>query len=238
MPSKEEIRQAAEIARKQRPHFGIFWPLFEPLSESNTVPGYLTLLYIGPGKDQAAEVKAAISSILKCCRNSSVVYQDIGRLLDKPDWRPHLVAAVALATLGYDENAFIKLWNAFDSGSWVSPQLAAVAFLRDPGFAANARVRIKSLCPVNDSRMASMSPLEQHVATGPAGERQRSAKAAASLVNLLRLFPQPPEWLTTELSAPELVTLLSQDIDHADEIAVGWLANLRAVFKSLAIKLD
>jgi hypothetical protein len=233
MPSREEIRRAEEIAKKQRPLFGILWPLFEPLPRSASVPGYLTLLHLQP-----REAKTAISVIMECCRKSPDAHQDIGRLFDQPDWRPHLVAAVALAAFGYDENTLIKLWSAFDSGSWVTPQLAAVAYLRDPDFAENARVRVRARCPVNDSRVSSMSPLEQHMAAGPAGGRERSAKAAASLVKLLHLLPQQPDWLATELASPDLAALLAEDIDRADKIASGWLAGLRAVLKSLDIKLD
>jgi len=233
MPSREEIQRATEIARKQRPLYGIFWPLFEPLPEPISVPGYLTLLHL-----DARGAKAAVSLILESSRKSTEAFQEIGRLLDKSDWRPHLVGAVALAALGYDENTLNKLWTAFDSGSWVAPQLAAAAYLRDPNFADNARARIKSRCAVNDSRAAAMSPLERHMAEGPAGPRHRSAKAAVSLISLLRLHHQQPEWLTSELSLPDLVILLSEDIDQADRIAVAWLASLRTLFKSLAIKLD
>jgi len=225
---------ANQIAVQQRVQYGTFWPLFEPLPQSNDrVPGYLVLLNLDPRK-----AGPAVSLVLECSRKSSNPYQEIGRLLDKPDWRPHLVAAVALAALGYDENTFIKLWAAFDSGSWVAPQLAAVACLRDPNFADHARVRINSRCPVNDSRMNSMSPLERHVSEGPAGTGQRSAKAAASLISLLRLLHQQPEWLTAELLSPDLAALLSADIDQSGTIATGWSSNLKAVFKMLTIKID
>jgi len=156
-------------------------------------------------------------------------------LLDEPNWRFHIVAAVALSVLRYDEPTFIKLWTAFDSGSWVTPQLAVAAYLRDPSFSDNAKTRIESRCPVNTSRMLLMSPPERHSAAGPAGEPQRSAKAAAALVYLVSLKGQA-EWLTTELSSPDLGKLLSEDIDRADQIAQYWLAELKNVLSAIAIK--
>ncbi len=170
--------------------FGVFSPLFR------SDPGYLALLNLS-----SREANQAVSSVVECCRKSADPYQEIGRLLDEPNWRFHIVAAVALSVLGYDEPTFIKLWAAFDPGSWVTPQLAVAAYLRDPNFSDNARARIESRCPVNTSRMISMSPPERHSSAGPAGVLQRSAKAAASLVCLVSLKGQA-EWLTAELSSP------------------------------------
>lgn len=206
--------------------YGVFSPLFR------SPPGYLPLLNLS-----SREANHAVFSVVECCRVTPDPYQEIGRLLGEPNWRPHIVAAVALSVLGYDERAFIKLWAAFDAGSWVTPQLAVAAYLRDPSFSDNARRRIESRCPVNPSRLISMTPLERHTSTGPAEVLHRSAKAAASLVRLLSLKEQA-EWLTTELSSPDLTALLSEDIDQAAQITQEWLANLKAVLTALAFKID
>jgi hypothetical protein len=118
----------------------------------------------------------------------------------------------------------------------VTPQLAVVAYLRDPSFSDNARARIKARCPVNDSRLTEMSALERHLVAGPPGPH-RSAKAAASLVYLLGLLPEHCEWLTTELASPELTAFLAEDVDQAGKLAEGWLDSLKAVFKMLDIKI-
>jgi hypothetical protein len=44
------------------------------------------------------------------------------------------------------------------------------------------------------------------MACGPAGDPERSAKAASTLIYLLTLGG-PSEWLTSELDSPNLVTL-------------------------------
>jgi hypothetical protein len=41
------------------------------------------------------------------------------------------------------------LWDGFDRGSWVAPQLGVVLRMGDPPFVANARQRILAGCPVN-----------------------------------------------------------------------------------------
>jgi hypothetical protein len=207
-------------------HTGIFSPFFD------SSPGYLDFLNLN-----SAEASHSVSRVIECCRLSSDPFQDIGRLLEESNWRFHLVAAVALSAIGYDRTAFNKLWSAIDAGSWVTPQLAVVAYLRDPDFIDRARVRVQSRCPVDTSRFTSMTPFERHVAAGPAGAPQRSAKAVNALIYLLSLFPGPLDWLTTELASPDLATLLSEDRDHASSIAEHWLASLKTILHALAIKM-
>jgi hypothetical protein len=206
--------------------FGVFSPLFD------SEPGYLDLLHLDSPKGNLA-----VSRVIKYGRLSSDPFLDIDRLLDEENWRPHLVAAVALSVLGYNRAAFTKLWAAFDAGSWVTPQLAVVAYLRDPDFPGQARVRLEARCPVDAFRVTQSSPLERHLAVGPAGATERSAKAASALIYLLNLLG-PSDWLTAELATPDLTALLSGDRDHASTIAEGWLLSLKTILNSLAIKRD
>ncbi len=203
--------------------FGVFSPLFD------SHPGYLDLLHLDLRRN-----KLAVSRVIECCHSSPDPLPDINRLLDQENWRPHLVAAVALSALGYSQVAFKKLWDAFDAGSWVTPQLAVVAYLRDPEFSGQARTRVQARCPIDVSRLATYGPLERHLAFGPAGPLERSAKAAGALIHLLNLLG-PLDWLTTELASPDLAALLSADRDHASLIAKTWLESLKAILKSLAI---
>jgi hypothetical protein len=212
--------------KKTQQRFGVFWPLFD------SEPGYLDFLNLDPRQS-----KLAVSRVIECCHSSSDPFLDIAHLLDEENWRPHLVAAVALSVLGYNRAAFTKLWAAFDTGSWVTPQLAVVAYLRDPDFLGQARVREEARCPVDASRLTRSSPLERHVAFGPAGAIERSAKAASALIYLLNLSG-PSDWLTAELASPDLTALLSGDRDHASTIAEGWLVSLKKILNSLTIKTD
>jgi hypothetical protein len=203
--------------------FGVFSLLF------NSEPGYMDLLNPDPHRG-----KLAVSRVIECCHSSSDPIPDINRLLDQENWRPHLVAAVALSAPSYNQVAFKKLWDAFDAGSWVTPQLAVVAYLRDPEFSGQARARVQTRCLVDVSRLSMHSPLERHLAFGPAGLLERSAKAAGALIYLLNLLG-PSDWLTTELASPDLTALMAADRDHASVIAKTWLESLEAILKSLAI---
>lgn len=203
--------------------FGVFSPLFD------SHPGYLNLLHLDVPWN-----KVTVSRVIECCHSSPDPFPDINRLLDQENWRPHLVAAVALSVFGYNQVAFKKLWDAFDAGSWVTPQLAVAAYLRDPDFSGQAQTRVQARCPIGVSHLTTYGPLERHVAFGPAGPLERSAKAANALIYLLHLFG-PPDWLKTELASPDLTALLAADRDHASIIAKTWLESLNAILKSLAI---
>ncbi len=210
--------------KKTEQCFGVFSSLFDP------EPRYMDFLNLDPRQS-----KLAVSRVVECCHSSSDPFLDIACLLDEENWRPHPVAAVALSVLGYNRAAFTKLWAAFDTGSWVTPQLAVVAYLRDPDFSEQAKVRVRARCPVDASRLTPLSPLERHVAFGPAGAPERSAKAVCALIYLLRVFGQS-DWLTTELASPDLSMLLSGDRDNTSSIAEDWLGSLKAILRSLTLK--
>jgi len=207
------------------PRFGIFSPLF------NSASGYLALLNLG-----SPTTPSPLSEVLNCCRSVDNPYKEVVSLLEVSNWRPHLVAAVAISLLRYESTSVTSLWGAFDSGSWVSPQLAAVACLRDPDFLAHARVRIAMRCPLETTKLMSLSPLQRHTAYGPAGGRQRSAKAAASLMQLVSVLRPVPEWWLKEQSSPDLVALLSEDVDQSARIAEQWLLQLKAHLKTLGVE--
>lgn len=207
-----------------RESFGVFSPVLQS-------PGsYLALLHLG-----STEAIHVVSSVVKCCETSATAHGEIVRLLDESNWRPHLVAAVAVSAQEHDHTSMARLWATFDSGSWVTPQLAVAAYLRDPNFLELARARILARCPLEASKLTSMTPLKRHSAAGPGGIRARSGKAAASLVRLVGLLRPSPEWLATERSSPDLVALLAEDMDGSAQIAETWLAKLRTLLRALNI---
>jgi hypothetical protein len=165
---------------------GVFSPVFSS-------GGYLALLHL-----DSPDAKSVVSSVVKCGQASRTPHRDIARLLDESNWRPHIVAAVAVAALRYDPQSMQQLWVAFDAGSWVAPQLAVAAYLRDPNFCELAKTRILTRCPLKSSRLTSLRPLEHHLAAGPSGARPRSAKAAASLICLASRLAPTPDWLAAE----------------------------------------
>lgn len=94
---------------------GPFWPLFAPSVRDAPPQGRLLT-------DVPPKLAARI------WRES----HDDGRqavltMLDQPDWRQHLVAAVWLVRKPEDEEVIEALWKTIEEGSWVRPQLLVVA---------------------------------------------------------------------------------------------------------------
>jgi len=145
-------------------------------------------------------------------------------MLHEPDWRPQLVGAVA-AFLGVRSAAIIsQLWLAFDTGSWVSPQLAAVLSRVDPKFADHAVSRLAERCPtIANPAIEAAPPLEKHVARGSAGPILRSCKAVAALLRLLETEPEHDSRVLALQDDEELVQMVATDVDKGGEIATRWL---------------
>jgi hypothetical protein len=204
--------------RMRKPkRFGVFSPVLESTGD------YLALLHLN-----SRGAKGTVARVVDCCHASKNAHAEIASLFDEFDWRPHLVAAVALSALSYNRTSMTKLWEVFDAGSWVTPQLAVAAYISDPDFSHLAKERIVARCPLNASRLRSLAPLERHVAAGPTEARQRSAKAAASLVQLVGHIRPTPEWLARERS-PDLIAFLSEDVDNAAQLAESWLKKLQSL---------
>lgn len=91
-----------------------------------------------------------------------------------------------------NEKSRDALWRAFDSGRWVSPQLAAIAFLVDEHFEAHARMRIEAGCPVNRERLEGLDWIARHSAAGPGSFVSHSSKALSALVALSKRLPDAP----------------------------------------------
>ena len=200
------------------PEFGIFEPVFE------SAHGYLALLNLSSG-----DAEEAVESVRNCCSKVSNPTSDIYRLLADSNWRPHLVAAVAVIVSGFDAKAASLLWRRLDSGSWVTPQIAAALFLVDPDFASQAHTRLETRCPVDSSESRSMALFEGDSATSPAGGVERSAKAAAALLQLAEMVSPVPPWVEGVGSTEDMQALLARDIDGSDKIATRWLKRIREI---------
>lgn len=200
------------------PEFGIFEPMFE------SAHGYLALLNLSSADDTEA-----VEAVRNCCGTVSNPSSDICRLLTNVNWRPHLVAAVAVIVSGYDAEAVRLLWHRLDWGSWVTPQIAAALFLVDPGFHSQARARLEARCQVDSTQLRSMNPIERHSATGPAGSVPRFAKTAAALLQLAAMISPIPVWLQEMRAAKDMQALVAQDMDGSEEIAERWLNRIKEI---------
>ena len=120
-------------------------------------------------------------------------------LLRASDWRVQLVGA-AVTLMSPSASLVTAAWSAIDSGSWVTPQIAAVLSRADPKFLHAAIERLSNGCRAESSTLLAMdNPIARHVAQGPGGVDDRAAKTASSLAALLML-DHPSDPTVAELS--------------------------------------
>ena len=198
------------------PKFPISQPMFER-AEDVPVPLHLTLLNLGSGSE------IAITILRRILEGDTELTPQVVALLADFNWRPHLVGAVAMGLGAANEMSRDALWRAFDSGSWVSPQLAAIAFLVDEDFEARSRLRIEAGCPINLDRLRGLDWVVRHSAAGPGNAASHSSKALSALAGLCQRLPETHVWLEPLLSREETQHSLKSDYDDGGLIATGWL---------------
>ena len=190
---------------------------------------YLHLLNLG-------DATKAITTIQKVIQESNDLEKEIQNLLENINWRPHLVAGVALLMID-SMNLSADVWKAFDRGSWVNPQLAVIAFFHDPDFSQRARERLEKRCPIGLELSRPISMLEVHVARGPGGNHQLSCKSMASLMALCPLIPSLAGYVSELSGLEDVQRMIAEDWDKAGRIAQGWLRGITAYFDELGIEL-
>jgi hypothetical protein len=197
-------------------HFPSFELLFQ---RANDIPLlYLTLLRLS----ENVGGNAGLQGIRAAIQRSSDLDREVVALLEEVNWRPNLVGAAAVALGAASSRTLAALWAAADQGSWVSPQLAAVASMADSQFLERARTRIEQGCPLSSNRLGQLSPAELHSSAGPGGARTRSAKFFSALVTLVEKSGSAPDWLATALARKDLQALLADDVDDGGRIALAW----------------
>jgi len=208
------------------PDFGPFDPLFEIPSDRPIE--HLSLLHLFHADDAVALITATVRS------GDCGTY--VHRLFESPDWRPHLVGAVACIAEP-DLQWHRWLWQAIDGGSWVTPQLAVAAYLTDPEFLVRARSRLEARCPVSEPEIPDGD--ERGSLTGPGDADIRSGKMAASLLALCGRSPALADWAAAARKEPEIARLLRVDLGAQSPqlTPLEWLDTIGAVLKSAGIRL-
>ncbi|HEX8204127.1 MAG TPA: hypothetical protein VF590_26860 [Isosphaeraceae bacterium] len=212
------------------PEFGPFAIAFE--KDGLTAPGYLTLLHLA--SDDAQIVIGRIEEALAV----GDPRQWAAALLAGPNWRPHLVAAIAYLLSRSTPLDPAPLWGSIDAGSWVTPQLVVTALFSDPMFPLNARSRVDRRCPVNV--LSQRNSIERHITTGPGDTRDRSAKMLASILGVCPCVPSLAACELAWRAEAELQAMLREDAsrDRSECLTTSWMSSVRAQFLKRGIVLS
>jgi hypothetical protein len=205
--------------------FGPFAVLF---SQDRPSSAYLSFLGMG-----SPDVQSGLTSLSEVLRSTDDAHRYIELMLQGRNWRPHLVASVAVL-LSPDRAGYAPvLWRTFDYGSWVAPQLAVVLYSSDPEFGREAKNRIVGRCPVPPA--PDLDPLF---------ERQIRSKNMASLLGMVSHLPSDTGWVAPELEHADVRALIEADVDSLGEfqdsgrIAESWLAAVQIQFAKFGCDLS
>jgi hypothetical protein len=203
---------------------------FEEFFRGGTL--YLTLLHC-----DSEDVAFAFDVIRELCKRD-VAVSELKQFLRESGWREHLTAcAAALADEAVASKLSDDFWVAFDSGSWVSPQLAVTSWVCDSRFDAKAKSRVEQLCIPDTKMLDTLAPLRRHVIGGPGSASDRAAKSLSALIYLLGQTSPSSVWLENQLVRREVQNLLARDVDRGGQIAERWLVNVRARSADLGLQL-
>lgn len=139
--------------------FGVFKPFW------NQHPHYLPFLnFYVPAKPSAEwNLEMSLATMRKIVRLAppDILLRDIKVLLSVSDWRPHLVAGLAILALPKAQKLEILpyLKDRIEKGSWVVPQLWVVLERIDPGFEAYAQACLDPAQQTHEKSIASIKYL-------------------------------------------------------------------------------
>lgn len=160
--------------------FGEFW---------DGHPNHLPFLHLHEIPDPSSEFNLAksidILDLIISTNSEASVTSGINLLLASENWRPHLVAALAVLKINkVNQSAHVPaLWDRLQHQSWVSPQILVVLSMIDPEFTRLAEdIRVQGY-RVNYSSKYS---LKRNRRKGPIELTADHSKLLASVQYLLK----------------------------------------------------
>jgi hypothetical protein len=130
-----------------------------------------------------------------------ILERDTLVLLQARNWRFHLIACGVMLTGLSSDKLINQLWNVLRQGSWISPQIAATAYLLDPRFSVKA---LDSILQENFDKQ--------------------------SIVALAELLKQNSAAKFSEEQEARINLAKMEDSADSGEIAVSWVENIRPLF--------
>lgn len=160
--------------------FGEFW---------DGHPNHLPFLHLREIPEPPSEFNLAksidILDLIISTNSEASVTSGINLLLASENWRPHLVAALAVLKINkVNQSAHVPaLWDRLQHQSWVSPQILVVLSMIDPEFSRLAGdIRVQGY-RVNYS---SKDSLKRNLRKGPIELTADHSKLLASVQYLLK----------------------------------------------------
>jgi hypothetical protein len=163
----------------------------------------------------------AISRLIKVVEKNDYIIDQIIALLNSRNWRHQLIATIAILYLDVNKALIFKLWNAFDRGSWVCPQIAAALFLKDKNFIEQAIERINNLCEIKDEA------LKKRWEKAGIKKIPGYSKGLISLMILCEQIPSLKPWIEKKFQSPEILEVVRPDSHHIGNLCLNWMKDIK-----------
>ncbi len=214
--------------------YGPFAELFSDTDQA--APPHLTLLKLIDNIPQHDAIKTSLVRVQVAVSQGNTEFWMHRLLIETPDWRAHIIAAVAILMLEDVSPAYVEmLWAVVDNGSWVSPQTLVVLSIVDASFSEHCRIRIESDCKVTLPK--SISTNDRQITMGPATDNARAGKNASAIVELCGNSAPPADWVQKAVENPNLISIISSDVDGSGHIAAEWKKALCEKFMLRGVRL-
>lgn len=197
------------------------------------IGAYLALLWLSP-----PDGEKVVGRFIAAAPQSQGDDEEVRRWLGE-GWREQLPAVVWLLAKpdAPSTEVIADLWKAFDSQSWVSPQIIVTLYLLDSGFPQNAlnRLRASGLTEHLGPEQPAVGQLQGAAAFRDL--RDGDPKAVSALFAVVSQIPEYVSTVTRAATIPELAAALEKDRDHGDEVALIWQERIIECFRAHGVRL-
>ncbi len=155
----------------------------------NDFPNHLPLLGLHIDDDEPKEwnLTKSLERLDFICDNNDeeTIKNDIIKLLNDENWRPHLVAILASFKLSKKKQLGLIdiMWNRIEKGSWISPQILSVLSIIDIDFENKANEILNTGFIIKFSKM---NMIEHHSSRGSESSKEASQKVIENIKSLLQ----------------------------------------------------
>lgn len=174
--------------------------------------------------------RAALATIRDLVRSNIVDEAQTLSLLRQRDWRPHLVGISTVYFASIQSTATVpvieQMWDTFDKGSWVSPQVAAILSLVDEDFFDQALTRLDLVCEDDEFDDETISTISKPV--GALVGLMRNHGSMDERTALHKMMQDGPNALKIEQLIVE-----DMELDRGGEISVSWRRDFLIVVDAL-----
>jgi len=167
-------------------------------------------------KEALSDVKKIID-ILKQEGNINALLS----LLSDKNWRTQIIGVIGSFAVEVNEQVISKMWNLFDQGNWISPQITVSLFFQDKDFIEKAILRINSFFEIQNKTAKEQCKISK------TEKIFMSKNGLISLLVLCRQVSLLEDWTTERLMSLEFKKItVNSDIEQINNLCLNWMMHM------------